>query len=141
MKSPTLAAVMTPFPWFIDAGKDIRAARAMMAEHDLRHLPVKRDGKLMGVITDTDVLVAGNLTTDAAAHVEVGTICSDELYVVDIGVRLRIVASTMAERHIGSALITRNGKLVGIFTHTDACRLLGQVLARVAPDAGDDTVA
>lgn len=38
------------------------------------------------------------------------------------------VAKMMAERHIGSAIVTKNDKLVGIFTVTDACRALAQVL-------------
>jgi acetoin utilization protein AcuB len=38
------------------------------------------------------------------------------------------VARTMAEKRIGSAIVAKNGKLVGIFTVTDACRALAQVL-------------
>jgi hypothetical protein len=34
----------------------------------------------------------------------------------------------MAERRIGSAIVAKNGKLVGIFTVTDACRALAEVL-------------
>jgi CBS domain-containing protein len=34
----------------------------------------------------------------------------------------------MAEDHIGSAIVTKNDKLVGIFTVTDACRALAEVL-------------
>jgi len=34
----------------------------------------------------------------------------------------------MAENHIGSAIVTKNDKLVGIFTVTDACRALAEVL-------------
>ena len=41
-----------------------------------------------------------------------------------------IVARTMAENRIGPAIVTKNDKLVGIFTVTDACRALAEVLAR-----------
>jgi CBS domain-containing protein len=34
----------------------------------------------------------------------------------------------MAEHHIGSAVVTKNDKLVGIFTVTDACRALAEIL-------------
>lgn len=34
----------------------------------------------------------------------------------------------MAERHIGSAIVTKNDRLVGIVAVTDACRALAQVL-------------
>jgi hypothetical protein len=42
----------------------------------------------------------------------------------------------MAERHIGSALVTKHGKLVGMFTSTDACRALVQVLREVQEEFG-----
>jgi len=39
-----------------------------------------------------------------------------------------VVARTMADNHIGSAIVTKDDKLVGIFTVTDACRALARVL-------------
>jgi CBS domain-containing protein len=47
----------------------------------------------------------------------------------------------MADRHVGSALVTRGDKLVGIFTTTDACRALARVLHELHPDKGPDEVA
>jgi CBS domain-containing protein len=47
----------------------------------------------------------------------------------------------MAERHLGSALVTRGGKLVGIFTTTDACRALARLLREQHPYDGPDEVA
>jgi CBS domain-containing protein len=49
--------------------------------------------------------------------------------VVSASTPVATVARTMAENHIGSAIVTKNDKLVGIFTVTDACRALAEVLA------------
>jgi CBS domain-containing protein len=38
------------------------------------------------------------------------------------------VARLMADNRIGSAIVTKHDKLVGIFTVTDACRALAEVL-------------
>jgi acetoin utilization protein AcuB len=38
------------------------------------------------------------------------------------------VARVMADNRIGSAIVTKHGKLVGIFTVTDACRALAEIL-------------
>jgi acetoin utilization protein AcuB len=38
------------------------------------------------------------------------------------------VARVMAQNRIGSAIVTRHGKLVGIFTVTDACRALAETI-------------
>ena len=42
---------------------------------------------------------------------------------------LQRVVAEMAHRRIGSALITKDGRLAGIFTATDACRCLAELLA------------
>jgi hypothetical protein len=47
----------------------------------------------------------------------------------------------MARDRLGSALVTRRGKLVGVFTVTDACRLLADWLRASFPVAGGDDVA
>jgi CBS domain-containing protein len=36
----------------------------------------------------------------------------------------------MAQRQVGSAIVVDGKRLVGIFTATDACRVLGEVLAK-----------
>jgi len=49
-------------------------------------------------------------------------------YVVDLEERLDTVLAELARRHIGSVLVTRCGKLAGIFTATDACELFASYL-------------
>ena len=46
----------------------------------------------------------------------------------------------MAGRHIGSALVVKGEKLAGIFTMTDACRVLADLL-RARFHGPDDEVA
>ncbi len=49
------------------------------------------------------------------------------------------VLVTMADRHIGSAIVTRRGKLAGVFTTLDACRAFGRYLQENFPHPqGDD---
>jgi acetoin utilization protein AcuB len=43
-------------------------------------------------------------------------------YVVDADAPLSEVAATMAERHLGCAIVTEQGRVVGIFTTVDALR-------------------
>jgi hypothetical protein len=47
----------------------------------------------------------------------------------------------MAERHIGSAIVTKAGKLVGMFTSMDACRSFGGYLRDHFPHPTDDEAA
>ncbi len=49
-------------------------------------------------------------------------------YVVSPDAALDEVVSTMGESKIGSAVVTQNGKVVGIFTTVDACRAFSDLL-------------
>ena len=64
-----------------------------------------------------------------------------DVYVVDIGQPIDGVLEQMAQRHVGSALVSKAGRLVGIFTMTDACRLFCEHLRSLFPSASGDTVA
>lgn len=39
-----------------------------------------------------------------------------------------MVANELATKHYGSAIVTENDEVVGIFTTTDACKALAEVL-------------
>ena len=64
-----------------------------------------------------------------------------EVYVVDGGTPLDTVLEYMASHHIGSALVTKREKLVGIITATDACRLFCEHLRSLHPRGTGDDVA
>lgn len=128
VRMPSLREVMTLFPDSIEASEGIGAAREMMERLEIRHLPVKEDGELVGIVSQRDMLCA-NQVRDDGSRVTVGMICTRPAFVVDIDDRLDVVALDMGEQKIGSALVTSNGALVGIITTTDLCLLLGRHLA------------
>jgi len=142
-RSPQILAYMTPFPFSIDIEAPLAEAHAFLRDRNIRHLPVTRDGVLAGVLTDRDIKLAlgPDLGSPPERELRVSDVFQPESYVVDAGERLEDVAATMAERHVGSALVTRAGKLVGIFTTTDACRALARVLRDRHPDSPPDQVA
>jgi len=139
-KLPTLVAVMTPFPHAVHAEDDVATARAMMEQHGIHHLPVLRDGRLAGIISARDIALTGDVLDRDRLGIgmPVWAICTREPYVVEIDTRLDAVAEEMANRHIGSALVVKHGKLAGIVTTTDLCRALAEVLREQLPGGGDD---
>src|SRR5512144_3046292 len=138
LRSPQILAFMTPFPYSIDIEAPLGEAHAFLRDRQIRHLPVTRDGQLAGILTDRDIKLAlgPDLGSPPERELAVRDVFQPEAYVVDAGAQLLDVAATMAERHLGSALVTRGGKLVGIFTTTDACRALARVLREHRPDPG-----
>lgn len=137
---PTLAQVMTPFPHFVSPSDSLDKAKRVMREQKIRHLPVKQNGELAGVVTDRDIYLVQSYALDdeAAAALKVRDAWIPDPYVVDISAPLEDVLLEIADRHIGSALVTKHGALAGILTLTDACRSFGEALADWFPRSGGD---
>lgn len=128
---PTIKAVMTPFPYSVTLDTPLDEARAMMEEHSIRHLPVKdAPGELVGVLSERDIQwIAGSpFYRPPDPKVLVRHACILDVCIVDLNAPLTEVLSLMIQRRIGSVLVAKEGRLAGIFTTVDACRLLAQAL-------------
>ena len=132
---PTMAAVMTPFPFSVDVSDSLLRARDLMTEHEVRHLPVVKNYELLGILTDRDLKRAldPDLGLPPKDELFVRDVYLPDPYVVDGHSPLDDVLEHMAAHHIGSALVTKNGRLAGIFTSTDACRVYCEHLRRIFP--------
>jgi len=138
--TPTLAGSMTAFPYTIETAASLDDARLLMRQHRIRHLPVMEGGQLLGVISDRDIklgLAVGAELREELGDPTVGDVCSDDVYQVDIHTPLQVVVEHMASHHQGSAVVLRHAKVVGVFTATDACRCLAELLDNSNPD-GDE---
>ena len=140
---PSIGSVMTPFPCVVQVNDSVLAARALMVEHEVRHLPVKDGSTLIGVLTDRDLKRAldPSLGLPPKEELFVRDVFVPDAYVVDVGEPLDCVLDHLSSQHIGSALVTKSGRLVGIFTLTDAARLFGRHLRSLFPCHSGDEVA
>jgi acetoin utilization protein AcuB len=138
-----ILAFMTPFPYSIDIEAPLAEAHAFLRARQIRHLPVTEEGELAGVLTDRDIKLAlgPDLGSPPERELKVRDVYQPEPCVVEDVAPLDEVAEMMAERHVGSTLVTRQGKLVGIFTTTDACRALARILKESRPASLPDAVA
>lgn len=142
-KLPTLKTAMTPFPYSVDLGASFDEASQLMGHHNVRHLPVTDNHNVVGVITDRDMTSAMHVRSKSgdAGVLNVKDLYIADPYVVSVDEPLDNVLLTMAERHIGSAIVTKAGKLVGMFTSLDVCRSFGEYLRAHAPRPTDDRMA
>jgi len=140
---PSIRSVMTAFPYFVEVDDSLVRARNLMVEHEIRHLPVQHQGKLVGVLTDRDLKRALDpaLGLPPKQELFVREVFIREAYVVDGGEPLDTVLDYMASNHIGSVLVTKGTKLAGILTATDACRLLCEHLRAFGPQGDGEEVA
>lgn len=143
-KEPRVKSVMTPFPHSVWLKAPILVARAQMTEHNIRHLPVTDAHQLCGIVTDRDIKLllgpqAGAPSSDALTErLTVEDAYIEDCYSVDLETPLSAVLAEMAKRHIGAALVTARGKLAGIFTATDACRVFAEHLQAQFGPVPDD---
>ena len=139
-RKPTLAGAMTPFPHSVDINAPIDEAQAFLREHKIRHLPVTDGGVLVGVVTDRDIklMLGPDFAYPEPQTLKVSDAMVEEPYVVDLRTPLAEVLRTMASKRLGSALVTRKGKLAGVFTSTDACRAFAEFLGPAETTTPDD---
>ena len=84
-------------------------ARALMVEHEVRHLPVKDGSTLIGVLTDRDLKRAfdPSLGLPPKEELFVRDVFIPDAYIVDVGEPLDSVLDHLSSQHIGSALAPR----------------------------------
>ena len=131
---PAIKTVMTPFPHSIDADAPASTAFTTMQGLGIGHLPVMSSGALVGTIS----LGAGD---DPEGKLKVRDLYRTDPYVVDLNERLDHVLMAMADRQVDVVLITRHGRLAGIFTTTDVCRFYAAFLRQMMQSGGGDDAA
>lgn len=120
--------VMIPCPYHVSSDTSVDEALNIMALRVIRHLPVVDEGALLGIVTERDLRMA-QLVTAEVTHPSVGVLCRQDPALVSEKASVADVALEMTEKRLDCVLVSdESGALVGIFTSTDACRLLYMLL-------------
>ncbi|WP_437650494.1 CBS domain-containing protein [Sorangium sp. So ce362] len=131
MSSSTLRIqdCMTRSPHSIGADQKVGLARTLMRGHRIRHLPVLRGGRLVGMLSERDIYWIETLKDQQGDDLLVSEAMSPCPYAVSPDARLSEVVREMAERKYGSAVVLDGPQVVGVFTTTDALAVLAALLA------------
>jgi acetoin utilization protein AcuB len=121
---------MTKAPYTIGVEQSLRAARKLMTEHRVRHLPVLHGGTFVGVLSERELDAFETLPGSSQLNVEEAMV--PDAYVTSSDTPLEVVAEEMSRRRLGSAIVLTNDELAGVFTAVDAMRALADAL-RSAP--------
>jgi CBS domain-containing protein len=108
---------------------DLALAESLLKLGGIRHLPVVRDRKLVGLLTHRDVLRSGAWGKPGARELPVGNIMTREPTSVRPATGLAQAARLMLERKFGCLPVCEDdGTLVGIVTEADFVRFAADVV-------------
>jgi acetoin utilization protein AcuB len=118
---------MTPSPETVSPETALSDARDLMAEYQIRHLPVVRKGKVVGIVSARDVLVVEDIQVFAVYDTKVEEAMAMNPVCLPSETSIGHVVKTMATQNIGAVVIVDEGRLEGIFTDVDAVALLARL--------------
>jgi len=132
MQKP-IDGAMTKQPISIGPDVSLNDAMDIMRSWGMRHLPVsEKAGDVVGLLSERDAWRYFALHPGAKATVQDAMVSKP--YVVAPDDLLIDVVKAMAEAKYGCAIVTGSKGLCGIFTTTDALRILAKLLED--PDSG-----
>ena len=123
----TVAEIMTREPYTLGPDDTLADARQLLSEHHIRHIPiVSSEGSLIGVVSQRDVLAAGDSTVvnrDGSGsqenYVALSTIMTSPVQTADESASLRGAALSLQKNKLGCMPVLNDGRLVGIITDAD----------------------
>jgi acetoin utilization protein AcuB len=124
---------MSRNPITIKPDTPVTEAQAMMKREKIHHLPVvDRDGRLVGIVAEKDLLYASPSPATTLSVYEIASllakltvdkVMSSKPQTVTEDVPLEEAARIMADRNIGGLPVMRGTTLVGIITESDLFRV------------------
>ena len=133
-----LLTLLYPVVWMVNFFANLTLRLFGVSVHGSRAAKVTSE-ELRAVVIEAGALMPESHQNMLLAildleKITVEDVMVDDPYVVDIETSLITVLDELADRHIGTALVTKDGRLAGIFSTGDACRELAE---RLKAEFGD----
>lgn len=114
----------------------------MLRRENIRRAPVIKDGDLVGIVSDHDLLNASPSQATSLSmwelnyllsKVTVEDVMTSEVITVGVDTPIEQAARIMADNKIGGLPVTREGKIVGMITETDIFKLFLELMGARDP--------
>ena len=121
----------TPDPVSIEETMLLGDLLELMNREGFRHLPVVREGELVGIISDRDVRLFAGMPAADRDGLTAADIMTEDLLMIDASMPLDEAALKMSANKVSSLIVQEEGEFMGIFTATDALNALVEILRGV----------
>ncbi|MDP9321008.1 MAG: CBS domain-containing protein [Chloroflexota bacterium] len=125
--------LMTRDPATLGPESTCSEAAALMKRQDCGSLPVVKDGRLVGIVTDRDIVVRGIAGGKDPAQLAVSEIMTPGPITVAPGMKAEDASKLMSEKQVRRLPVVENGRLVGILA-------IGQVARHESANAAGETL-
>jgi len=136
----TITDVMSANPCAIDASKPVAYAAKMMKQEDVGLAPIVEGDRLVGALTDRDIVTRVVAEDRDPQSVPVREVASTDLVTIDpqqdLDEALRLMASNQVRR---LPVVAEDGRLVGVLAQADVAReakdkQTGQLVEEISKD-------
>lgn len=137
-KSPTptpVETLMSPQPVTVHSGDTLSAVLQLLLRYPFRHLPVVDDERLVGMVSDRDLCLAGGWASGSEAAesdldaITVRDVMTESVESTHPDAPATEAAQRLVDRRIGALPVLHDGVCVGILTATDLLRDLRDLCA------------
>lgn len=104
--------VMTKSVHSVTPETSVIDALTLARRHDVSHLPVLRDGRLVGLVCTCDL-------DDALLDARIGSSMQQEVATISADAPLSRAAAEMEQASVGSLVVLEQGQIAGIVTRDD----------------------
>ena len=113
-----ISEVMTPNPRTVSPDDDIKMAARIMRDEDAGSVPVVRDGRVVGMVTDRDIVIRAIAEGDFECSI--GKIASDDVVCAQPEMSTAAGAELMSEHQVRRLpVVDQDERLVGIVSLGD----------------------
>ncbi|MFQ5407597.1 MAG: CBS domain-containing protein [Anaerolineales bacterium] len=108
-------------------------AHELMKEHGIRRLPITRNGKLVGIVTRSDIRGAQPSSATSLSIWEMnyllskltmGKIMTEAVFTITPDATLKDAATIMHDKKVGALPVVADGQIAGVITESDVFRAM-----------------
>jgi CBS domain-containing protein len=132
---------MTPYPRAVEPATLLSEAAQLMKQEDVGSLPVVENGRLIGMLTDRDIVTRAVAESVDVGACRVGDVASRELVTVEPEQGLDEALRLMAQHKVRRLPVVEGERLVGILGQADVAfeskeKRVGEVVEQITEPTG-----